>query len=99
MAYLKAAQRAVSQRSSRTGNSCSQSQIVSANVARTEIQPSANVSQASRAPIMINGVAYTLVQTPTTAPIRYSPHPHTNNDTALCALTDFALVTTLVIAH
>jgi hypothetical protein len=25
--------------------------------------------------------------------------PHTNNDTALCALTDFALVTTLVIVH
>lgn len=58
----KAAQRAASQRSSRAGNSSSQSQIVSANVARTENQPSANVSQTSRPLIMINGVAYTLVK-------------------------------------
>ena len=79
----KAAQRAASQRSSRSNNP-SNSQSASANVAIAETVPAEN-TQTIGPSIMVNGIAYVPTPTPT---ISKPPTPST--DSALCALTSTA---------
>jgi len=86
----KAAYRA-SQRHQRTENS-SQSQTTSADVALTGAQPSTTVSQFPDSPIIINGVSYTPVSTPTPVPF-VAPSLTPNADAAACAFTSGSVTT------
>ena len=78
----KAAQRAASQRFSRSGNS-SQPQAASANVAVTEAPPTENVQTTATPSITINGITYIPASTPS---ISRSPTP--TGSSALYAFED-----------